>query len=112
MSTFAALLVVAVFAYLLYRYVLRERSDLFRLERFRPSGSLTDWTRSYYDDQRQYADLAAVYGRGDAPDPDLQPALAARRETLIEAPVSIEAARQVRASKAERSSFEKLDRPA
>jgi hypothetical protein len=70
MTALAALLVIAVFAYLVYRYAPRQPGEAFHLERFHAPGPLTDWSPSYYENQRQYADLAAIYGRGDVPDPD------------------------------------------
>ncbi|WP_433660254.1 hypothetical protein ACQPW1_46620 [Nocardia sp. CA-128927] len=68
MTTFATLIAVAVFGYPIYRYMPRGAERAFRLERFHPSTPMSDWTSSYYDDQRRYSDLAAIYGRRDLPD--------------------------------------------
>ncbi|MFX0579978.1 hypothetical protein [Nocardia nepalensis] len=70
MTALATLLVIAFFAYVVYRYAPRPPGEAFRLERFHAPGPLTDWSPSYYENQRQYADLAAIYGRDDVPDPD------------------------------------------
>lgn len=70
MTALAALLVVAAFGYLIHRFAPRRPSEAFRLERFHAPGPLTDRSPSYYENQRQYADLAAIYGRNDVPDPD------------------------------------------
>ncbi|MEV5836542.1 hypothetical protein [Nocardia sp. NPDC052112] len=75
MTALATLLVIAAFAYLIHRFAPRSPSEAFRLERLHAPGPLTDRSPSYYENQRQYADLAAIYGRGDVPDPDA-PALA------------------------------------
>ncbi|MEV4127434.1 hypothetical protein [Nocardia sp. NPDC049707] len=71
MTALATLLVIAAFAYLVHRFGPRRPSDGFRLDRFRAPGPLTEWSPSYYENQRQYADLTAIYGRGDVPDPDV-----------------------------------------
>ncbi|PXX65257.1 hypothetical protein DFR70_104320 [Nocardia tenerifensis] len=68
MTTVASLLAVALFGYLIYRYLPKGAERAFRLERYRPRTPMSDWTASYYDDQRRYSDLAAIYGREDAPD--------------------------------------------
>ncbi|WP_069167404.1 hypothetical protein [Nocardia altamirensis] len=73
MSTFAALLIVAVFGYAIYHYLPRGAERAFRLERFHPRTPMSDWSTSYYEDQRRYSDLAAIYGRSDLP--DTRPAL-------------------------------------
>ncbi|WP_433682207.1 hypothetical protein [Nocardia sp. CA-119907] len=70
MSALATVLVIAFFGYQVHRYAPRQPGAVFRLERFHAPGPLTDWSPSYYENQRQYADLAAIYGRGDVPDPD------------------------------------------
>lgn len=70
MTALATLLVIAAFAYLVHRFAPRRPSEVFRLERFHAPGPLTDRSPSYYENQRQYADLAAIYGRNDVPDPD------------------------------------------
>ncbi|WP_405160181.1 hypothetical protein OG203_27585 [Nocardia sp. NBC_01499] len=71
MTTFLTLLVVAVFGYLIYHYLPSGTERAFRLERFRPRGPMSDWTASYYDEQRRHSDLSAIYGRGDLPEPKL-----------------------------------------
>ncbi|WP_107659773.1 hypothetical protein [Nocardia suismassiliense] len=68
MTTFAAFLVIAAFGYAVYRYLPKGAERAFRLERFHPGTPMSDWTPSYYDAHRRYADLAAVYGRSDMPD--------------------------------------------
>ncbi|MBF6128104.1 hypothetical protein [Nocardia brasiliensis] len=73
MTTFATLLVVAVLGYLIYHYLPKGAERAFRLERFQPHGPLSDWTASYYDEQRRYADLAAIYGRNDTPETPAEP---------------------------------------
>jgi len=83
MTALATLLAVAFFAYLVHRYAPKQASEAFRLERFHAPGPLTDRSPSYYENQRQYADLTAIYGRGDVPDPDaaalVRPERSARR---------------------------------
>lgn len=69
MTTLATLIIVAAFGYLVYRYIPRGTERAFRLERFHPRTPMSDWTSSYYDEQRRYSDLAAVYGRSDVPEP-------------------------------------------
>ncbi|WP_062990100.1 hypothetical protein [Nocardia anaemiae] len=80
MTALATLLVIAAFAYLVHRFAPRRPREAFHLERFHAPGPLTDWSPSYYENQRQYADLAAIYGRDDVPDPDA-PALARPERT-------------------------------
>ncbi|WP_433600886.1 hypothetical protein ACQPXH_03555 [Nocardia sp. CA-135953] len=70
MTALATLLVIAAFAYLIHRFAPRRPSEVFRLERFHAPGPLTDRSPSYYENQRQYADLTVIYGRYDVPDPD------------------------------------------
>ncbi|MGY4100207.1 hypothetical protein ACW2Q0_11735 [Nocardia sp. R16R-3T] len=70
MTAVAALLVIAAFAYLIRRVAPRRPSEVLRLERFHAPGPLTERSPSYYENQRQYADLVAIYGHGDVPDPD------------------------------------------
>ncbi|MGW4768153.1 hypothetical protein ACWEO2_08920 [Nocardia sp. NPDC004278] len=70
MSALATVLVIAFFGYLVHRYAPRRPDAVFRLERFHAPGPLADRSPSYYENQRQYVDLAAIYGRGDVPDPD------------------------------------------
>jgi hypothetical protein len=70
MIALATLLVIAVFAYAIYRFAPRTDEESFRLDRFRPPGPLADWTPAHREDQRRYSDLAAIYGRNDVPDPD------------------------------------------
>ncbi|MGW4846113.1 hypothetical protein [Nocardia brasiliensis] len=84
MTTFATLLVVAVLGYLIYHYLPKGAERAFRLERFQPRGPLSDWTSSYYDEQRRYADLAAIYGRNDTPEASAEPVRPAAPETGAE----------------------------
>ncbi|MBB5914158.1 hypothetical protein BJY24_003025 [Nocardia transvalensis] len=61
MSFLAALLVIVIFAVIVYRYAPRrdERAaDLF--ERYRPHAPMADWSMSYYEDRRQYSELDAI----------------------------------------------------
>ncbi|GAA5102031.1 hypothetical protein [Nocardia iowensis] len=71
MSTFVSVIIVVVFGYLIYRYIPKGAERAFRLERFHPRSPMSDWPSSYYDEQRRYADLTAIYGRRDAPDAPL-----------------------------------------
>ncbi|MFI6211919.1 hypothetical protein ACIBCD_07975 [Nocardia brasiliensis] len=84
MTTFATLLVVAVLGYLIYHYLPKGAQRAFRLDRFQPRGPLSDWTASYYDEQRRYADLAAIYGRNDTPETVAEPVRPAAPETVAE----------------------------
>lgn len=70
-------LFVIILAVYLVRHFAPSHGDGFRLERHRPS-SLSDWTASYYDEQRRYSDLVAVYGRGDVPDAEVLAEIAVR----------------------------------
>ncbi|MBF6296396.1 hypothetical protein IU459_02430 [Nocardia amamiensis] len=70
MNALATLFIVVLFGYLIYHYAPGRDERTFRLERFHPGTPMSDWVVSYYDDQRRYSDLAAIYSRGDAPDPD------------------------------------------
>lgn len=72
MTALATILVLASFAYLVHRFAPRHPDEIFRLERFRAPGPLAGQSPSYYENQRQYADLAAIYGRNDVPDPDAE----------------------------------------
>ncbi|WP_330250903.1 hypothetical protein OG874_32560 [Nocardia sp. NBC_00565] len=72
MTALATVLVLASFAYLVHRFAPKHPDEAFRLERFRAPGPLTGESPSYYENQRQYADLAAIYGRNDVPDPDAE----------------------------------------
>ncbi|WP_225726064.1 MULTISPECIES: hypothetical protein [unclassified Nocardia] len=60
MEALAALLLIALFIYLT-RPV---RGTGYRLERYRPDPA----GLSYYEEQRRYSELVAIYGRHDAPD--------------------------------------------
>ncbi|WP_330233467.1 hypothetical protein OHA40_13935 [Nocardia sp. NBC_00508] len=71
MTALASLCTVAVFSFLIYRFAPRPYERAFRLERFHPGTPMSDEPLSYYDDQRRYSDLAAIYGRSDIPDPEL-----------------------------------------
>ncbi|MFE9579138.1 hypothetical protein ACFYO1_22325 [Nocardia sp. NPDC006044] len=79
MTTLATLIIVAALGYLVYRAIPRGAERAFRLERFHPHSPMSDWTSSYYDEQRRYADLAAIYGRGDVP--EAEPAVIREPET-------------------------------
>ncbi|WP_280251021.1 hypothetical protein [Nocardia abscessus] len=70
MTALATLLLLALFGYLIYRYAPSRDERAFRLERFHPGTPMSDQTLSYYDHQRRYSDLAAIYGHSDVPDPD------------------------------------------
>ncbi|WP_280297162.1 hypothetical protein [Nocardia abscessus] len=71
MTALATLLLLVLFGYLIYRYAPSRDEHAFRLERFHPGTPMSDQTLSYYDHQRRYSDLAAIYGHSDVPDPDL-----------------------------------------
>ncbi|MBF6334597.1 hypothetical protein IU450_01720 [Nocardia abscessus] len=71
MTVLATLFLVALSGYLIYRYAPSRDERAFRLERFHPGTPMSDQTLSYYDHQRRYSDLAAIYGHSDVPDPDL-----------------------------------------
>ncbi|MFQ6328307.1 hypothetical protein ACLMAL_19480 [Nocardia sp. CWNU-33] len=83
MTAIVTVLVLGFCTYLIYHYAPKRSEEIFRIDRFRAPGPLTDWPSSYYEDQRRYSDLAAIYGRSDMPDPDLgsaaRPAVAAQR---------------------------------
>lgn len=82
MTALLTLLVIAAFVHLVHRFAPRH-PRAFHLEQFHAPGSLSDSSRTYYEKRRQYADLAAIYGRGDMPDPDaparVQPERAGQR---------------------------------
>ncbi|MGK8520998.1 hypothetical protein ACRS6B_05295 [Nocardia asteroides] len=69
MTALATLLLAAMSGYLFYRRAPRRDERAFRLEHFHPGTPVAHQTRSYYDHQRGYSDLAAIYGRADVPDP-------------------------------------------
>ncbi|MGO4613799.1 hypothetical protein AB4305_05720 [Nocardia sp. 2YAB30] len=71
MTTVTTALILASFGFLSYRFASRRDERAFRLEGFRPRTPMSERTLSYYDEQRRYADLVAIYGRGDVPDADL-----------------------------------------
>ncbi len=67
-------LAMAAFVYAIYHFAPPRRQDLFRLERFVGPGPLFESTTAPdYEAQRQYSDLAAIYGRSDVPDVDAPP---------------------------------------
>ncbi len=70
MTALATLLATATFAYLIHRFAPRRVNAAFRIERFHAPGALADWSPSYYENRRQYRDLVAICGRGDAPQPN------------------------------------------
>lgn len=84
MTTFATLLFVAAFGYLVYRYLPRGTERAFRLERFHPRTPVSDRPASYYDERRRYTDLAAIYGRNDVPETTATPQHQATPETGAE----------------------------
>ncbi|WP_433198144.1 hypothetical protein ACQP1G_03120 [Nocardia sp. CA-107356] len=86
MTAVATLLVITFFAYLVHRYAPKHPDEIFHLNRFRSPDPLTDWSPSYYENQRQYTDLAAIYGRNDVPDPDA--AALTRPERTARRPIS------------------------
>lgn len=97
MTTLATLIIVTAFGYLIYRAIPRGAERAFRLERFHPRGPMSDWTSSYYDEQRRYADMAAIYGRRDVPEAEQAVARepeSAQPEAIPGAPVLAEPARQ------------------
>ncbi|WP_054812392.1 hypothetical protein [Nocardia arizonensis] len=59
------LLILACFGYAIVRYAPPSQPREFRLDRFRPRGTLTEGSRSHYDEQRRYVDLAAIHGRAE-----------------------------------------------
>ncbi len=65
MVTFlASVLVVAAFAVIAYRFAPRGGGRAAGLlERYRPHAPMADWSLSFRDDQRQYADLVAAESR-------------------------------------------------
>ncbi|MBF6329077.1 hypothetical protein [Nocardia transvalensis] len=66
-SLLASLLVVAAFAAIVYRYApTREQRAAELLERYRPHAPMSDWSLSYHDEQRQYADLTAISARRES----------------------------------------------
>ncbi|WP_330184432.1 hypothetical protein OHB26_13050 [Nocardia sp. NBC_01503] len=67
-ATLVSLLVVAVFAGIVYRFAPTpdERWGAL-LERYRPHAPMSDWSAAEYEGVRQYSDLAAAYARQDAP---------------------------------------------
>ncbi len=71
MTALALLFLVALSGYLIHRFAPKRDERAFRLERFHPGMPISDHTPSHYDYQRRYSDLAAIHGRGDAPDPGL-----------------------------------------
>ncbi|MEV0249442.1 hypothetical protein AB0H76_22775 [Nocardia sp. NPDC050712] len=82
MTALLTVLVVAAFSYSIYHFAPQRRKDLFRLERFTGPGPLFESTLvTDYEAQRQYSDLAAIYGRRDVPDADA-PALAGAPRVL------------------------------
>ncbi|MEV6319788.1 hypothetical protein AB0M45_01140 [Nocardia sp. NPDC051787] len=70
MNALATLFILAVFGYSIYHYAPKRNEPTFRLERFHPCTPMSDRSVSYYEDQRRYSDLAAIYSREDVPDPD------------------------------------------
>ncbi|WP_067681157.1 hypothetical protein [Nocardia miyunensis] len=62
MVTFlTSVLVVAAFAVIVHRFALRGGGRMVGLlERYRPHAPMADWSLSFRDDQRQYADLVAA----------------------------------------------------
>ncbi|MEV0295734.1 hypothetical protein [Nocardia sp. NPDC050710] len=79
MTALLALLALLAFAYGIHRFAPKSGAETFLLERFRPPGPLTDRSVSHYEEQRRYADLVAIYGRSDVPDPEAGPAPALAR---------------------------------
>ncbi|WP_227997443.1 hypothetical protein [Nocardia australiensis] len=79
MTALVTLLVIALASYLMHYFGPKRSERTFAPHRFRPSGSLTDRSPTYYDEQRRYSDLAAIYGRDYLPDPDFAGPGAPRR---------------------------------
>ncbi|WP_327110681.1 hypothetical protein OHB12_23205 [Nocardia sp. NBC_01730] len=71
MTVLTTVLILAFSGFLIYHFAPRRDERAFRLERFHPRTPMSDQTCSYYDVQRRYSDLAAIYGRGDILDKDL-----------------------------------------
>ncbi|QIS16329.1 hypothetical protein [Nocardia arthritidis] len=65
MEALAALLLIALFIYLTRPL----RGTGYRLERYRPDPA----GLSYYEEQRRYSELVAIYGRNDASDTETLP---------------------------------------
>ncbi|MFD0365383.1 hypothetical protein ACFQZZ_28440 [Nocardia sp. GCM10030253] len=72
MTAIVTVLAIAFLTYLVHHYAPKRSEEIFRLERFHAPGLLADRSLTYYEDQRRYSDLAAIYGRSDVPDPDLR----------------------------------------
>ncbi|WP_454196338.1 hypothetical protein [Nocardia sp. Marseille-Q1738] len=70
MNALATLFIVAVFGYSIYHYAPKRDEHTFCLERFHPRTPMSDRSVSYYEDQRRYSDLAAIYSRRDVAGPD------------------------------------------
>ncbi|MCM6777336.1 hypothetical protein NDR87_28000 [Nocardia sp. CDC159] len=63
-SFLVALAVVVAFAVTVYRYAPNREDGAARLfERYRPHAPMADWSMSYYEEQRQYSELAAIRAR-------------------------------------------------
>ncbi|MBY8859164.1 hypothetical protein K7711_22005 [Nocardia sp. CA2R105] len=87
MVTFlASVLVVAAFAVIVYRLALRGAGRAVGLlERYRPHAPMSDWSLSFRDDQRQYADLVAAESYRDAgaeSDVVVRPSVVGRRRVF------------------------------
>ncbi|MBF6539817.1 hypothetical protein IU418_21665 [Nocardia farcinica] len=67
MTTLLSLLIAAAVFAFAYRLVRREPVSSLLLEQFRPSDLLRDSDPGYYDDQRQYRDIAAARSVEDEP---------------------------------------------
>ncbi|MFI5781041.1 hypothetical protein [Nocardia sp. NPDC051570] len=67
LTFFAALVVVVIFAIVVYRFVpKRDERAAELLERYRSHAPMADWSMSYYEEQRQLSELAAIRARRDA----------------------------------------------
>ena len=79
-----SVLVVAAFAVIAYRFALRaDGRTVGLLERYRPHAPMADWSLSFRDEQRQYADLVAAESyRSAEPEPETEPVVVPRRRVL------------------------------
>jgi hypothetical protein len=83
---FLAVLVVAAFAVIVYKFALRaDGRAVGLLERYRPHAPMSDWSLSFREEQRQYADLVAAESyrsAGSEPESAAEPVVVHRRRAL------------------------------
>ncbi|WP_405178614.1 hypothetical protein OG225_31940 [Nocardia sp. NBC_01377] len=83
MTALLSLLVVVVaFAYAVHRFAPRSGATAFRIDRFRAPWPLLDDSASYYEEQRQYADIAAIRSRSEAAEVAAEPIREAERAVV------------------------------